>query len=99
MELKPIIDNFVILGRQLDKAILDSIPATGRIDIEPEDKCVFHDDNDDRPEHRTVKTVIAHCESYGLETEDKYGTHIYETNGMWCLSLDDKLNILKAMNS
>ena len=58
MDLKNIAANFNSFSRLLDDEIRSRIPESGQIDIEPEDKCVFHDDNDDRPEHRIVKAVF-----------------------------------------
>ena len=74
MDLKNIAANFNSFSRLLDDEIRSRIPESGQIDIEPEDKCVFHDDNDDRPEHRIVKTVFLSSDGtgYGLITEDEY---------------------------
>lgn len=100
MNIKPLVDRFWSLNKDLDAAIAAGIPECGRIDIEPEDKCVFPDKNDDRPEHRSVKAVIA-CPSgsgYELETEDEWGHLERVTQAEWYLSINDKYNILKAMN-
>lgn len=55
MDLKNIAANFNSFSRLLDDEIRSRIPESGQIDIEPEDKCVFHDDNDDRPNTESSK--------------------------------------------
>lgn len=71
MDLKNIAANFNSFSRLLDDEIRSRIPESGQIDIEPEDKCVFHDDNDDRPEHRIVKAVFFIIRRHRLRTDNR----------------------------
>lgn len=100
MDLKNIAANFNSFSRLLDDEIRSRIPESGQIDIEPEDKCVFHDDNDDRPEHRIVKAVFLSSDGtgYGLITEDEYCREATVCSAECCLSIDDKYNILRAVD-
>lgn len=100
MDLKNIAANFNSFSRLLDDEIRSRIPESGQIDIEPEDKCVFHDDNDDRPEHRIVKAVFLSSDGtgYGLITEDEYCREATVCCAECCLSIDDKYNILRAVD-